>query len=151
MLEKLTPANLASFMTVNTARLLIFLCSAGVSGPALADCGPFSNLSFWSGMDHEMVKRNVQIQFNGDWQDQIAALEARQIQLKEIYARKSGVELSYKDKKIAIFDDELAAYIEQAETRLNVVECLAEAEEDMELPEMGTASGPEELTLAPSQ
>jgi len=136
---------------LNTARLLCFLSAVVLAGTAQADCGPFSNLSFWSGMDHETVKRNVQINYDGDWESQIAALEARQIQLREIYARKSGVELTYKGKKMAIFDEELAAYIDQAETRLNVVKCLAEADEDMELPEMGTASGPEDLTTPASQ
>ncbi len=132
-----------------TARLSIFFSVLFCASAVQADCGTFSEMTFWSGMNHESVKRNVQVRYRGDWQNQIQALEDRQEQLKKIYARNSGVELTYKNKKIVIFDEELAAYIEQAEARLEVVRCLADQE--MDLPEMSTASGPAESAPLPSK
>lgn len=138
-------------MTIRTASIVSILFALLASGSAKADCGPFSNLTFWSDMNHDAMKLYVEANLDGDWQAQIASLENRQQKLKEIYARKSGVELTYKGKKLKLFDDELKAYIEQAETRLQVVKCLAQSEDDDELPEMGTASGPDETEPAPAQ
>ena len=147
----LTSAIRRFIVKLGTAQLTGIVFALLGSGSALADCGPFSNLAFWSGMNHDSVKTYVDTKMGGDWQSQIEQMEARQVQLKDIYARKSGVELRYKGKIIKLFDDELASYIEQAETRLNIVKCLAQSEELDELPEMGTASGPDETPADPSQ
>lgn len=97
------------------------------------------------------MKQYVDVNLNGDWQAQIENLEDRQQKLKEIYTRNSGVELTYKGKMVKLFDEELAAYIEQTETRLQVVKCLAQSQSDAELPEMGTASGPDVTGPVPAQ
>ncbi len=119
--------------------------SPGKTHAASTLCSSFPDVSWWNGLNHDMVRRIVAIRYGGDWNRYIERWNKQAAALKSI--SESGRSAVIKRSALTLSGDALESYLGQVEERLAVTRCLAKEAEEMEvasLADFATAAGGEE-------
>ena len=104
----------------------VLISALGVSGPAEAQCTSFPKIALWSELTHDFVRQQVEDRYDGDWDGYLVKLKSIQGKLKSIHALGLRAGITWRDKKVRLKGQELAAFLTLVEQRLRVTECLAE-------------------------
>ncbi len=84
-------------------------------------CPPFPQIAWWINKSHLAVVRYVDRRHAGNWAAYLKSWQGRLVKLQDIQDRNSTAVTSSGEK---LSGDELAAYLEQMEKRLEVTRCL---------------------------
>jgi len=112
------------------AATLIFSLPVDV---AWAQCGKFPDHPLWSPLNHERVRNYVKRSLKGDWKSYITHLEKQLKTVNKIVDAGKTARIKHKGQTVTLSGDKLARYQNASQTRLNVVQCLAEQAHESEL------------------
>ena len=130
----------------NTKFLTLFLLPALLvfsipSTSFAAECPAFPKLSFWGDLSHDTVQNYVESKFDGDWSAYVERLIYIKKGLKDIQDRGKSALVKLKGREVVLKGEKLRNYLLLSQTRINVIQCLADQMEVADLQNFATAAG----------
>jgi len=100
---------------------------------AWAQCGTFPDHPLWSPLTHDRVQNYVKRSLKGDWESYIVHLKKQLVKVGEIVDAGKSARIKHKGQTVTLSGEKLAHYKDASQTRLDVVQCLAEQDHESEL------------------
>ncbi len=133
-------------MVVAAVLALIFLAVIpGTSHAASTGCGDFPKVSWWPGLNHDLIRQIVARRYKGDWDVYIERWIKQAAVLRSI--QKSGRSAVIRRAGLTLSGGGLETYIDQVNKRLAVTRCLAEETLTASLADFATAAGGDEAAV----
>ena len=95
----------------------------GATGASANTCGDFPAVPWWGGLTAERVADTVRQQHQGNWQDYVKKWEGEAEKLRDMHARGAAAVIRSHDLRLE--GDDLLAYVEQVQKRVEVTRCVA--------------------------
>ena len=110
----------------------IFVFSLPYNG-AWAQCGTFPDHPLWSQLTHDRVQNYVKRSLKGDWESYIVHLEKQLTTVSKIVDAGKSARIKHKGQTVTLSGEKLVRYKDASQTRLDVVQCLAEQDHESEV------------------
>lgn len=141
MLLKLKTILLWVAMSVTVA-----LVSMNSAHAITAECGTIPQLQIWGKMTNARVERYVEKKLEGDWQPYLDHLKGQLETVLKIQASGTDAQMRHNGKLVRLSGPVLDTYVKASIKRLSVVQCLADASQDLDVADLvnfATAAGPQ--------
>jgi len=132
--------NKRNIIAATVTALSIALVSFGAS----AECPKFPQVTWWGELSHDIVRRYVKVNNEGNWQPYNSKWEQQLSKLTNIHARGGGIKTPTGEN---LKGPGLSSYIDQVRQRVEINFCLAKEKADADKTEMRIALAKEATML----